>query len=406
MDINKLKELEQPQPLQQPMGQAKTVEQIRQEIAQQQKALAVNKLQQSIDKQRQSFQTERQNLAPVYQEQRRQVGVEDTMARQALTNMRAQQGLSASGARGQDTIAQNVIQSNRLGDIQTNEGRAFADVERRAQTAEGDFQNAVANATTQADLDEALERYKLAREAQAQEREDRLRADEVARQNQLRADDIARQDRLTAEERAYRERITAQDFERQKSMTAEERAYNDRIREQEFARRDAETLRLEGAKAQETSFNQYAETANRFAIQPGGYQAEIDRLRANDPNDPRIPVLESLRSGKVIEQQDTAKDSYLTNIERFSSMPGGYAAEIQRVRATPTKDDDWAIPYLENARAKKIAEQQEAAEAERIRVAKEEAAKTLKQTTPAKATSTATPKPVPQPDWTKLGPQP
>jgi hypothetical protein len=230
---------------------------------------------------------------------------------------------------------------------------------------------------------------------------DKIREQEFARRDA----EFARQDRLTAEERAYRERITAQDFERQKSMTADERAYNDRIREQEFARRDAELTRTEASRAQADKFKNELSAIGAFS---GDFQAEINRRMAVDPNDPLIPQLQAARQEKIQGQQVDTRKSEIDNINQYYN---DFQAEINRRQSTPTKDDDWLIPYLQSARQQKIADQQEAeakakaeeakrAEAERIRLAKEKAAKDLKQTAPGKAPTKPTiPKPQDPNSW-------
>lgn len=389
-----------PQPQVSNANVAKTPQQILEELSALKQQNAVSSLQQAIEKARVGFQTERANLAPVVQEQRRQVGVEDTMSRQALANMRAQQGLSGSGAVGQDVIAQNVIQSGRLGQIATEEARNLADIGRREQTAEQDFQFAISNAKTQEDIRLAEQKFALAKEAES-----------LAREDKLRAEGFAREDRLTAEERAYRERIRAEDFERQKTMTAEERAYNDKVREQEFARRDAEIKRVAGIQAEQTAYERaQAELARNTQFVGGyadNYQAEINRRMAADPNDPMIPALMAARQEKLQTQKEDTRSAEIANVGQYSN---DYQAEINRRQATPTKDDDWLIPYIAAARADKIQAQKEAeakaqedarkaAEAERIRKEKEAAAIKLKQTPgPTKPPSQKS-KPVSQPIW-------
>ena len=373
--------------------QTKTVEQIRQEIADKQKQIAVGNLQSAIEKQRQSLQTEKQNLAPVFQDQRRQIGVEDTMARQAAVNMRAQQGLSGSGAMGQDVIAQNVTQGNRLGGIAQTEGKAYADIGMRQQTAESDFQSAVANANNQADMDNALEQYKLAREAEQRKREDTLRSDEIARQNQLRLEDATRQNQLRAE-----------DYARQNAITAEERAYNDRLRQEGYLRQDATNLSdrtyNEKIRADELARGVQNQTLQSQMSNIGAYsndfQAKINELMASEPNSPLIPALQAARQEKIADQTGAQQKSELANIGAYSN---DFQAEINRRQSTADTADDWLIPYLQSARQEKVAGQQQAAETERLRLAKEQATLNLKLTPTPKTTAPKTTKPTAQPLW-------
>lgn len=324
----------------------KTPEQVLEELAQLRSQGQVNALQQAIERTRQGLAQERQAIAPLANEQRRQAGVQDTMNRQALANMRIQQGLSGSGAVGQDTIAQNVIQSGRLGAIDTQEAQAIADIERRAQTAEQDYQFAVANAKNAADIEFAKLRYEAAKDAEA--------------------------------------KLEAQ-------------------KEQGFQRELA-------------TIGQYADD----------YQAEIDRRMAINPNDPIIPFLQAERQKKIAGQTADTRQQELDTIGRYSAQPGGFMAEIQRRQATPTKDDDWLIPYLEVARGGKIEAQQQAEAKARVEAQKAQEALyddairawnagvplTVAQAqvlgqkpgaTKPKATSKTTTKPKPTPDPNSLG---
>lgn len=217
--------------------------------------------------------------------------------------------------------------------------------------------------------------------AQGYAREDAMRQADREYQAALRAEETKRQDQLIAQGYSREDALRQMSWERDDRLRAEANKREDELIARGYAREDARTLAQreyqEKLTAQQTAtqreqdtFNQYIDTISRF----GDFQAEINKLKSADPNDPRIPYLEAARQQKVQGQESQAQKEYLATIDRFSTQPGGFMAEIERIKKTPSKDDDWALPYLEEARASKIVNQK--AEEEKQQQAQAKAAET------------------------------
>lgn len=91
----------------------------------------------------------------------------------------------------------------------------------------------------------------------------------------------------------------------------------------------------------------------------GNYQAEIDRLRATNPADPRIDKLEHLRAQKILsnpsiydqQTKDWAVDKDRSNWN-VNNYANDYSAEINRIKAFNPNDP--RIQQLTDAKAAKV----------------------------------------------------
>jgi LysM repeat protein len=91
----------------------------------------------------------------------------------------------------------------------------------------------------------------------------------------------------------------------------------------------------------------------------GDYQAEINKLRAENPADPRIAILESARADKIManpSEFDQATKDWAINIDKrdwnINDYKNNYQAEIDRIKKFDPNDP--RIEELSDARATKI----------------------------------------------------
>jgi hypothetical protein len=124
----------------------KTMEQIMQDIVNAKNAQAQAGFNNAFEQARLRAEADRQALNPIYEQQQRQIGVNDTMARRYSENQLAQQGLAGSGAANQRTIEQNVLTQGSLGNLANSRAQAESAINRSLSDAQLARDLGIANA--------------------------------------------------------------------------------------------------------------------------------------------------------------------------------------------------------------------------------------------------------------------
>jgi len=163
-------------------------------IAKEKRDLLVKKLKSAFNITSGRLGQEEAGVAPRFRTERGQIGVEDTMSREAQAKTRAIGGLSASGSVSQENIAQNVLKGGQLTTSRTNESNQRADIERRLSEATQLYSTGKATAETELEVAnltsrlEALDAQQAAATKQAETAEQRQYDEGLAsteRQQQL-----------------------------------------------------------------------------------------------------------------------------------------------------------------------------------------------------------------------------
>ena len=131
---------------------APTTGSLKDQIVNTQKENAVNRFKAAFEQTKGRLGQEESAVDPRFRKQESLIGVNDTMSRMAADKSRATQGLSASGATGQDEMAQNVITQGSLGASREQEQNIRADIERRMTEAQSLRDQGIATAESEADI--------------------------------------------------------------------------------------------------------------------------------------------------------------------------------------------------------------------------------------------------------------
>ena len=321
-------------PVEKPVDTLAEQTSVKDRIAQEKRNLAINRFKSAFNTTSGRLSQEKAGLTPQYRNERALIGVQDTMNRTAAEKSRAMGGLSMSGARGQEEIAQNVITGNRMSDSQARESEQRADIERRLSEAVNLREQGIATAESEADIANLTNQLKDLEAAQARAYD---KADT--------AEQRAYNERLTADERQYKEKQAATQREQELADINSERLYN-LTRDEINRASDKEILEMKQNMDKEMAYIdsaiRQAETSQDFALQNQLYEKKY-ALEANNDilnNDARMAEIEA----KKVEGE-TAPEEEKYSISTLKSSVKNYIADRDDKSAAVT---EWLADLLKS----------------------------------------------------------
>lgn len=265
---------------------------------------AINQLGQARDKSLSSLTAERGALAPAYYDSRNQISSQGSQAQAGMDEYLAQAGLAGSGAQGALQTRLVGQTQGALGASQTSEAKAIADILRRQQGVEQDYQYGVANANNQSEADRI--------------------------QQQIDAANTQRDYDLQAAN--YTGTLNG-------SPTMQNLQYQQNQLDAAYQREVAQY------QSQQDQTNYDTQVGLQSAPYTGMLNGQAT-VQATAAADARV---------------EAAHQAELDTIDRFSA---NFQSEINKRKGTADTSDDWMVPYLETSRTAKIAAQASTASAQ------------------------------------------